>query len=134
MLGLSWTAEDLKQFAASARAEAGVATPDDVQYLEAAPNSTVRIPLAFLVRPEIIEMLQKRAAPELGGKDGMSHVDADSISLSTVSKEQFLERLGQRVADPWLSSKGKDQFDPAHESRVKSGFGEGRSRRLGDRR
>jgi hypothetical protein len=130
MLGLVWTPEDLEQIARDEKTNQGEKSIKDLE-AEAVvhdPNAPLRFPLSLLIRPELLQQLRERALPSKGGLFGMGHVPVDALSLSQVSKDDFLRKMGATpVQDRSLSS-----VDPLNASqRPQSGFAQGVPRRIG---
>lgn len=130
MLGLVWTPEDLEQIARDEKSNQGDKSIQDLESDAVVhdPHAPLRFPLSLLIRPELLQQLRERALPSKGGLFGMGHVPAEALSLSQVSKDDFLRKMGATsVQDRSLSS-----VDPLNASqRPKSGFEQGAPRRIG---
>lgn len=134
MLGLVWTEEDIMSLATGLAKDDG---PKSLAELEADTteqrgNGSLRFPLSLLIRPELIEQLKEKALPSQGGKHGMPHVPASATSLSDVTKEDFLRKLGATpVKDRNFSSGDDDMFGQPQRG---EGFREGPMRTIGGKR
>lgn len=133
MLGLVWTEEDIMSLASGLVAEdrSKSLTELEADTSEQRGNGSLRFPLSLLIRPELIEQLKEKAIPPQGGKHGMPHVPASATSLSDVTKEDFLRKLGATPVQDKDFSSGGDMFD---QPRRAQGFREGPMRTIGSKR
>lgn len=108
MLGLTWTRKDLDFIAEGMRQDSKKKSMDELDAeSESNVDADIFYPLSLLVRPELIKDLRAKAIPGHGGLDGMGHVPGGAKSLSDLSKEDFLRKLGVTPISP---------LDPAAES------------------
>ena len=134
MLGLVWTESDLQKLAHSASDAEETEGQSATIRTPMGPNEKTRFPLSLLIRPELIEQLKERILP--GGtrsKTNMPHVPDSAISLSSVSKEEFLRRMGAKQAPPGF---GDDDTGSVYDKSNSSaqGFQEGPLRGFNSRR
>lgn len=120
LLGLIWTKEDLL-----------AQVSDSKENESSEPPSKVMFPLSLLLRPEIWQTLKSVFGVESSedGVNGMPHVPKDAISMSMLSKDEFIRRMGmqgqqqQKTSDLDLSS--------THIPKESKGLTSGPLRRLG---
>ncbi len=134
MLGLVWTESDLQSLAKSAASAEENAEGNAPIRTPMGPNEKTRFPLSLLIRPELIEQLKDRVLP--GGtksKNNMPHVPDSAISLSSLSKEEFLKRMG---ASPAPAGFGDDDSGSVYDrsNAPATGFQEGPLRGFNSRR
>jgi hypothetical protein len=101
ILGLRWTREAV---------ESMIGSEDTIEDVKATDLNIIRYPLSLIMKPNLVQELKLRFGgsniePTEGDDNfnydpGMPYTPPGSVSMSTLSKEEFFQRLGRKASDP----------------------------------